>query len=102
MSDVAEFGCVVCHLHLRGLFTPCAVHHLLTDGGRRIGHLSTIGLCPSHHNGGQNTRHAVSRHPHKREFENRYGTEEFLLDALRKLIDLKKSLTVVGYKRIEA
>lgn len=73
MASVAAFGCIVCHLQGRG-FVPCAVHHIV-EGGRRVGHLWTIGLCdPGHH---QNTpdRSEISRHPNKARFVAAYGTE---------------------------
>lgn len=73
MANVAAFGCIVCHLQGRG-YVPCAVHHIV-EGGRRVGHLFTIGLCdPGHH---QNTpdRSEISRHPNKARFVAAYGTE---------------------------
>jgi hypothetical protein len=73
MASVAAFGCIVCHLQGRG-YVPCAVHHIV-EGGRRVGHLWTIGLCdPGHH---QNTpdRTEISRHPDKARFVAAYGTE---------------------------
>lgn len=97
MSDVEEFGCIVCFL-FGHVFTPCCVHHLL-HGSVRRGHLHTIGLCPTHHNGGHNTSLYVSRHPFRRAFEERYGTEQFLLEASQQLIEKKKSLLVVGYDK---
>jgi hypothetical protein len=73
MASVAAFGCIVCYLQGRG-YVPCAVHHIV-EGGRRVGHLWTIGLCdPGHH---QNTpdRSEISRHPNKARFVAAYGTE---------------------------
>lgn len=46
---IRELGCVACRL--RGRAWPVMeveIHHLL-DGGRRIGHDATIGLCHYHH-----------------------------------------------------
>jgi len=48
--------------------------------------MEAIGLCPTHHRSGLNNVHVVSRHPWKREFESRYGTEEGLLIITRGLI----------------
>lgn len=84
MAKVRELGCVVCRNLGLGA-TPAQVHHLL-KGGRRKGHYQTIPLCPLHHNSGINDIEHVSRHPWKREFERRYGTEQELLEqTLREL-----------------
>jgi hypothetical protein len=48
--------------------------------------MEAIGLCPTHHRAGINNDFSVSRHPWKREFESRYGTEQELLDITRELI----------------
>ena len=64
---------------------PCEVHHLLRNG-KRIDDLHTIGLCPSHHRQGLNHPHFVSRHPWRREFEKRYGSEMEMLEITKKLI----------------
>jgi hypothetical protein len=84
MASVAAFGCIVCHLQGRG-YVPCAVHHIV-EGGRRVGHLWTIGLCdPGHH---QNTpdRTEISRHPNKARFVAAYGTEYELREKFIALI----------------
>jgi hypothetical protein len=43
-------------------------------------------LCPTHHRLGIKTNLFVSRHPWKREFERRYGTEMELLDKVKALL----------------
>ena len=83
-NKVREIGCIVCKIFLR-VHSECDVHHLV-NGSRRKGHLEAIGLCPTHHRSGLNNVHVVSRHPWKREFESRYGTEEGLLIITRGLI----------------
>ena len=85
MAAVAELGCIVCKNEGYG-FVPCCVHHMLS-GGRRMGHLNTIGLCPGHHASGVKTVELCSRHPWLREFERRYGTEESLLKQTQGLIN---------------
>lgn len=70
-----ERGCVICG-------SPPDVHHVLT-AGMRTSHLETISLCPVHHRSGMNNEAAVSRHPWKRAFEKRYGTEAELLAKLK-------------------
>jgi hypothetical protein len=83
-NKVREIGCIVCKIFLR-VHSECDVHHIVS-GSRRKGHLEAIGLCPTHHRSGLNNNQVVSRHPWKREFENRYGTEEGLLIITRGLI----------------
>lgn len=82
MDFIVAHGCICCRLdghHLR----PTAVHHILR-GGVRMGHLHTLGLCdPGHHQNGQQFG-MVSRHPDKARFEQRYGTEQHLLEILQK------------------
>lgn len=92
MDAITDLGCIVCLMADRGYVPPC-VHHMLR-GGRRIGHLSTIPLCHLHHQGGMNTPMYVSRHPFKREFERRYGSEEFLLKETRRRVDGASALRV--------
>lgn len=82
--DVRDLGCIVClvHLHLR---SDCDIHHILR-GGRRIGEMDVLGLCPSHHRSELNNAAIVSRHHWKAEFERRYGTEAWLLERTRQLV----------------
>ena len=76
MDAISQLPCCVCGSG------PVHVHHILS-GGRRIGHLSTIPLCFNCHASGRNDEQVVSRHPWKREFEKRYGTEQQLLERVR-------------------
>lgn len=78
MASVAEFGCVACLQD--GHDTPCCVHHIV-QGGRRLGHLYTIGLCPEHHK--SDGRNVPSVHHQKRTFVERYGSELELLAWLQ-------------------
>jgi len=87
MDAVVDLGCIACRV--MGVFgTPCEVHHLLRNG-KRISHLDSIGLCTSHHRSELNTWHIVSRHPWRKEFETRYGTELELLERTRKLVNMR-------------
>lgn len=81
---ITELGCIVDRLQF-GARVPPERHHLLR-GGRRIGHMDSIPLCPAHHRSGRNDAACVSRHPWKRAFEKRYGTEQFLLETTRELV----------------
>ena len=82
MDFIVGHGCIACRLDGMGYRAP-AVHHILR-GGVRMGHLYTLGLCdPGHHQGGQQFG-MVSRHPDKARFEQRYGSEQHLLEMLQK------------------
>jgi len=79
---VRRLGCIVCLG--QWVDSPAEIHHILS-GSRRIGEDSVLGLCQIHHRGQINTAEAVSRHPWRREFESRYGTEAELLEKTREL-----------------
>lgn len=81
MDRIVEHGCVACLID-RVPPRPAEVHHILS-GGRRIGHLFTIPLCPGHHRDGTGEPGLIARHPFKARFEARYGNEELLLSDLR-------------------
>jgi hypothetical protein len=81
---VRALGCIVCQGE--GVHSECDLHHLLR-GSRRIGEDSVIALCPMHHRSGVNTEEFVSRHPWRREFEARYGTEAELLEKTMSLVN---------------
>lgn len=83
MRDISSLGCIVCRTTGLGA-TPAEAHHLLS-GGRQIDDFHTIPLCKPHHRGGENNERFVSRHPWRREFESRYGTEQELLALTREL-----------------
>lgn len=85
MELVASLGCIVCRKTGQGP-TPAEIHHILRNG-RRIDHRHTLGLCEIHHRGGMNTEEIVSRHPWKKEFEKRYGTESELLELTLEQLD---------------
>lgn len=89
-----DIGCIVC-LNDLGVRSDPDIHHIL-HAGRRIDDFHTIPLCPSHHRGGIKTDIAVSRHPWKKEFEARYGTEMELLEQVKTLVQEKKSNTIGG------
>ena len=78
MNTVAEIGCIVCRN--KGFINPAEIHHL--DGRMKKGcHFKVLPLCYEHHRGGRDTE-PISRHPYKKRFENKYGTEEKLLEQV--------------------
>ena len=85
-KDVRDLGCIVCRIILC-VYSPCEIHHILKDN-ERISELDVLGLCQNHHRAGVNNKRFVSRHPWKRSFEERYGTEEFLLEVTKEGIKI--------------
>ena len=82
MDAIVQHGCVVCKKQY-GVFTEPEVHHI--DGKTKTGaHLKTIPLCYRHHREGVDTDVYTSRHPYKKRFEERYGTEQEQLEDLQR------------------
>ena len=86
LERIQALGCIVCWLDLE-IYTPAELHHPL-KGGRRIHKDHVLALCYAHHRQGLNREDVVSRHPWKREFINRYGTEEYLFEKQRERYEL--------------
>lgn len=92
MDAITQIGCIVCLVHFNAPATPGCPHHMLDEGGRRIGHLATICLCdPGHHQNGGDKK--ISRHPNKARFEQAYGSEESLLSRSRAIVEVRFGLT---------
>jgi hypothetical protein len=83
---IQDLGCIVCLNEGRG-YSPPDIHHIHKNGNRRVDDLHTIPLCPLHHRDGNNTTEYVSRHPWKKEFERRYGSEWDLYRQVQELIE---------------
>lgn len=80
-----ELGCVVCWLQFQ-LQSPAEIHHI--DGKTKPGaHQKTIPLCHKHHREGSRDGVWTSRHPNKAAFVERYGSEEFLLEATNAMLE---------------
>lgn len=50
MDRIREYGCICCVECGYGRRGRVEVHHIV-EGGRRLGHLYTLPLCPGHHQG---------------------------------------------------
>ena len=79
-----DIGCIVC-LKTMGIKSDPDIHHILKNG-KRMDDFHTIPLCPTHHRFGVNNDVAVSRHPWKKEFEKRYGTEWELYEQTKEQV----------------
>jgi hypothetical protein len=84
-GKLVDLGCIVC-LNELGVRSPPDMHHI-HKFGRRVDDFHTIPLCPNHHRSGVNSPMYVSRHPWKKEFEKRYGTEWELYEQVKKLVE---------------
>jgi len=98
MSQLKDMGCIVTRLSF-GAFAGADIHHL-TKGGRRLGHMQTIPLCPWFHRAVPNIGltpdamrelYGPSMAEGKRAFENAFGTEEYLLEETNKWLGLKNN-----------
>lgn len=90
---ILRIGCIACIVSGHGFRQP--VQHHLLSGGRRIGHLSSIGLCdPGHHQYGDG-KVIISRHPWRKRFEAAYGTEAELLALTQKLVREQRAMSVI-------
>ena len=86
---IADEPCQACTKD--GLWSAAEVHHI-TSAGRRMGHLFTIKLCPTHHRG--DGKQVPSVHGSKKSFERRYGTQLELLAELQVLMGVYDKVTV--------
>lgn len=94
MDAIKELGrCVACRNHA---WQYVEVHHLLS-GGRRRGHMYTVGLCPWHHRGVLNEGEsqkviADSIGPSlahgSKPFRAWFGTDDQLLDDMNEALGL--------------
>ena len=81
MDFICEYGCIVCRNEY-GVFSPASPHHM--DGKTKPdAHFLTIPLCFNHHQSGRNDEECVARHPYKKAFEIKYGSERTLLKQMQ-------------------
>lgn len=81
-SQLVNLGCIACRLDGR-LNTFVSIHHI--DGRTKPGsHSKVLPLCAEHHQTGGEDAPAI--HPWKRRFEEKYGTQEHLLELCLKII----------------
>jgi hypothetical protein len=85
MQAIRPLGCIVCilTLRIRPFTVPeeyTAIHHI--DGQTKPGaHFLTIPLCPHHHQTGED-----ALHKNKTRFEEKFGTEQDLLNLTKEYI----------------
>jgi hypothetical protein len=88
MSAVADLGCIACRV-IGYVGTPAEIHHLRHDKGMsmRSSHMHVIPLCPHHHRHG---KYGESFHAGKVFWQERFGTEEHLLEVVTQLLEKEK------------
>ena len=86
-DDLVKLGCIVCRVYYHTYSPPC-IHHLLgikyRAMGKKAADKDSIPLCPHHHQYGTKEHPAVHSHPEL--FEERFGTQEELLEMTNKLL----------------
>jgi hypothetical protein len=78
LDNVASLGCIICR-------RPAEIHHIRKGAGMAMksSHFDAIPLCPDHHrNGGYGT----AIHAGQKAFEEKFGTEEELLQKVRAML----------------
>jgi hypothetical protein len=80
MDAVRELGCLICE-------RPAAIHHTRCGqgAGQRASHFSVLPLCADHH---QNGGHGVAFHAGKKTWQERYGTEQELLERVKEKLNV--------------
>ena len=77
MRSVADLGCICCGA------IPELHHPRFNVGmGQRSSDMDVIPLCPTHHRLGK-----ISIHLGKKEFIKRFGTEQELLDKVKRMLE---------------
>jgi hypothetical protein len=85
---LVDIGCICCRI--LGVYSQPEIHHILS-GGRRMGHMFTIPLCPTHHRGVVAfPRGSFDPGPSladgSKPFHARFGTQKELLAKVNELI----------------
>jgi hypothetical protein len=82
-DSVAALGCIACRID--GIFnTHVSIHHV--EGRTKPGcEMKVLALCGPHHQTGGKEAPAI--HPWKRRFEQKYGTQEELMEMTAQLLN---------------
>jgi hypothetical protein len=82
-TKLKNIGCIIC-----GHYPE--IHHLTglayRGKGQKADDVFTIPLCQKHHTSGG---HGVAIHAGKQAFEEKYGTQEELLEKTNRLLDIQ-------------
>lgn len=82
LQRLADMGCIVCRTYYH-VHSPAEIHHIRhgMGMGQRAPHSQAIPLCPAHHRTGG---HGVALHAGQKAFEEKYATEQELLELTRR------------------
>jgi hypothetical protein len=95
IGRVKATACLACQIEGVNAGTGSEAHHLLS-GGRRIGHMAVVALCPWHHRAVPLDRWTApemraafgpSLMDGSKPFRARYGTDAELLEMQRRLLE---------------
>ena len=83
-NEIVQLGCIACWLD--GNHNPVtSIHHM--EGRTKPGaHMQVLPLCAGHHQDGTGIPGLIAVHPWKRRFEDKYGTQEELLELCHELL----------------
>jgi hypothetical protein len=84
-DKIARLGCIACLLDGRRNY-HVSIHHI--DGRTKPeAHLKVLGLCgPHHQHDDTDPAGRIGIHPYKARFEQRYGTQERLLEIVMTMV----------------
>jgi hypothetical protein len=85
-AKLHQLGCIVCRREGFG-YTEPMIHHVRCDAGMGMkSHWSkAIPLCPMHH---QHGGYGIALHAGQKAFEEKYGTEEELLEDTSRCLNI--------------
>ena len=85
LNRLAALGCCVC-LREMNVFSPCEIHHTRFNCGiaQRSDDKDAVGLCFNHHS----AQGFDGIHKGQRTWEEKHGTEEFLLNYTKELLNV--------------
>ena len=84
-DKVASLGCIACRID--GYHNPLvSIHH--TAGRTKKGaHMQVLGLCAGHHQDGTgNDKSMIAVHPYKARFQQKYGSQQSLIEKTNQLL----------------
>lgn len=83
-TALASLGCIACRLD--GRLNPIVSIHHIECRTRPGAHLRVLPLCAGHHQDGTGIPGLIAVHPWKRRFEDRYGSQDELLQRCQGLL----------------
>jgi len=110
MAEIPETGCLACWI-IGLAYSVATVHHIV-EGGKRLGHKYTIGLCPWHHQSinpdGRSWETCQAQfgsplsgaHANKKDFVRLFGTERELCELQDKVFKDGPARAIGEYRKL--